>query len=131
MEDGDTYKIYVKEINKTLLTYTVRFGIVNLRTGNETVLGDMTLTGVAGISSQGLSNFLEYFGGDTPTCETTPYTVYTQYAPVGYASGLKVNYSIVEDPNGMFGDCPHLLTFNSDSTAAIVEYSIKTLSPIQ
>jgi hypothetical protein len=130
MRNGDTFRLYVKVVSADAAGKVFRFGIVNRSNNAEYVLGDMKLRNAVGINSFGLSHFLEYFGANSASCATIPYTAYTEYAPQGFKSGSAYRYRVTTNPDGPFGPCQKNIAFSQDGSAATVEFAIKTADPL-
>jgi hypothetical protein len=126
LTNGDTFRLRITATPVVSGTKDVTFRIVNMRTGANSVLGTMRIIGVAGVKSNSLSHFLEYFWPNGNSCETTPYTAYTEYAPIGIRQGLTYKYTVVEDAAGLFGPCQNNVAYTPDNSAATVEFSYKT-----
>lgn len=154
MKNGDTFRIYIRNVDapapNPVLTspfstgpahgpimrpvaplrggvHMYQFGIQNLRSGAVTVLGTMSIIGISGLSSAGVSHFLEYFGGNAGDCRAIPYTAYTEEGPVGWSAGKKYRYSVFPNPQApTFGPCQSNVTFATDNLRGSVEFAIDT-----
>lgn len=129
MPNGNTYKF---SILPTMGTdpQQYSFSITDEVTGRAYPLGTMIFKNVniLGLDSHWPSNFLEYFGKNGDRCETTPYTAYTEEAPVGYTfsgtayKAYPYKVAVAKEP---FDKCLTNLTYNNEHTAVTVEYAFK------